>query len=195
MEIPLLNIVKTAAELKSIQPSPDMNVLMVGSQSLGDGLGGFYRWDPTSSATEDSTYMNVVTSDMTTSGRWVRIFQKAKSVTGGGILVSNGGIKTFFVSGSTDSNGKITLNLTDDNTATGNALFKEIWSITANPNTNANGPATAVQSYRENLAANLKTATFGFYKANAVTVTLGLLLTPVASIGSGTVVQFRVEGV
>lgn len=192
-EIPLTQIVNTLADLKALQPATNQIVLMVGKTLVGDNLGGFYRWDSSASGSDD-TYVNIVVSNVASNGRWVRVFQKARSV-GGGILVNNGGIKTFYISGTTGSNGKITLNLTDDNTATGNALFSEIWSILPNPQTNAAGPADAVQSYRESMAANLKTTTYGFYKANAVTITLGLFLTPVASIGAGTVSQFRLDGI
>lgn len=196
-EVPLLQIANTIAELKLMIPSPNANVLLIGKTVIGDGKGGFYRWDSTdTTSAEDTTFMNVIPSNVQgVSGRWVRTFQKTRTTAGGGVLVSNGGVKTYFFTASTNSSGEITLNITEENTANGTALFTEIWSITPSPQTNATGPADAVQSYRKALAANLKTTTYGFYKANAVTIILGLLYNPFASIGAGTNVQFRVEGV
>ncbi len=166
---------------------------MTGNLTVSDNQGGFYRWDTTSSGSEDQ-FLNVVISNISASGRWVRVFQRARQTAGGAILSNTGGIRCMFITAVTDSTGSITLPLTEEGTAGGTALFSEIWSITPSPDTNATGPADAVQSYRKALAANMKTVTYGFYKANAVTITLGLLLTPVASIGAGTSVSFRIEG-
>lgn len=192
-EIPLQQIVNTVADLRLLNPATNQIALMVGKTLVGDGLGGFYRWDSTATGAED-TYMNFIISTVNSNGRWVRVFQKARAV-GGGILVNNGGVKSFYISATTGSTGEVTLNLTMDNTATGTAIFSEIWSIVPNPQTSAATPSDAVQSYRKSLSADLKTTTYGFYKANAVTITLGLFLTPVTSIGAGTNIQFRIDGI
>ncbi len=138
--------------------------------------------------------MNTIPSNNTTTGRWIRVFQKAKSIAGG-TMVNNGGVKSFYIQGTTNSTGNIVLTLTDDQTLTGNNLFNEIWNITVTPITEATGPATAVQNYRTTPSSNIKTPGFGFYKANAATVTVGLLFTPVASVGAGIVVQFEIKGI
>lgn len=196
-DVPLLQIANVLSDLKVMKPiTPNQQVLLIGRDSVGDGKGGFYRWDSTdTTSAQDDTYLNVVTSSVNgATGRWVRVFQRARNTTGG-VLVNIGGVKTYFTSGTTDSSGNITINLTEENTSGGTALFTNIMSIQANPQTNANGPSDAVQSYRKSLSTNLKTTTFGFYKANALTITLGLLYSPFASVGAGVPVQFRVEGV
>jgi hypothetical protein len=194
-EVPLQQIVSTLADLRALNPSSGQYALMVGAANMSDGKGGFYRWDGSSTANEDSTYYNVVQATGVTTGRWVRIFQRARTTAGGATLVNNGGVKTLFYTGTTDANGQIVVPMTEEGTQTGTAIFAEIWSVTATPNTDAAGPSDAVQSYRMSRSADLKTTKYGFYKANAVTITLGLFLTPVASIGSGTQVLFRIEGV
>ena len=110
-------------------------------------------------------------------------------------MVNNGGVKTLYASGITDSSGGIQLYLTDDGTATGNALFAEIWRNTSQCTQPATGPSTAVQSYVKALSADLKSTTHGFYKANAVTVTLGLVYAPFAAVGAGIPAQFEITGV
>ena len=194
MEVPLQQIVNVMADLKAMTPAANQNILLIGKTTVGDGLGGFYRWDASSTADEDLTYLNVIMSTVTSSGRWLRIFQKVRMTAGGAKLVMNGGVKTLFVTGTTDANGQIVVPLTEDGTAGGTALFNTIDSIVVTPQTDAVGPADAVQSYRKNLAANNKTATYGFYKANALTLTLGLVYSPFASIGAGTIVKFTVQG-
>lgn len=194
MEIPLLNIVNVLTDLKTLAINTNSTVFMVGRNTVADGLGGFYQWDSTSVVAEDTTYLNVIQSNNITTGRWLRIFQKSKSYPQG-TLVNNGGVKALYISGTTDINGEVTINLTDDNTATGNALFTEVWVTTAQSTTTASSVSNAVQSYRKSLAVNLKTVTFGFYKANALTITLGLLYNPFSSIGAGTVIQFKIEGI
>lgn len=169
-------------------------VFLVGKYYVNDGLGGLYMYDSSSNVTQDTVYINSITSNLSSTGRWLRVFQKAKAYPQG-ILVSNGGVKTLFVSGTTDSNGEITINLTGENTSGGTALFKEVWAVNVNPTTDASSVTNAIQSYRKSLPANLKTCTYGFYKANALTITLGLLYNPFTSVGAGTIVNFRVEGI
>lgn len=183
------------SDLRITPVMPNKIVMLVGRTAIGDNLGGFYRFDTAATGSDEMTYLNTINSSLTTKGRWVRVFQRARTITGGGIMVNNGGVKNFYISGTTNASGDVVLNLTDDNTATGNALFSEIWSITAISTTDANGPATAVQSYRKSLPAGLKTLTYGFYRANAITITLGGVIPPVASVGAGTIVQFRIDGI
>lgn len=186
--------VDTIADLKASPIAPDAMMFVKGNQNIGDGLGGFYMWDATSTNTEDTQYLNYIKATDHTTGRWVRLFQRAR-VQNTGVMVNTGGVKAYYISGTTDANGNVTLNLTEDGTANGVALFSDIWAITTYPQVNANGPADAVQSYRKSLSANKKNVTYGFYKANALTVTLGLLFVPVTSIGAGTVISFKVEGI
>lgn len=181
-------------DLKSTAISEGAVVFMKGKSSIGDGQGGFYMWQPAATNTEDTVYLNYIKSNLSTTGRWVRLFQRSRPYNTG-VLVSNGNVKTHFIDGITDANGNIALNLTSDATTGGDPIFSEIWSIGVSPQTNAAGPGDAVQSYRKSLTTDNKTLVYGFYKANAVTITLGLLLVPVASIGPGTKVSFRIEGI
>lgn len=196
LTMPFADITRTVDLLSDLRQLPitSGNIFLTGKTTLTDGLGGFYRWDSSSSASEDTTFMNVIISNVTSSGRWVRTFQKAKSYPQG-VLVINGGVKTFYVSGTTDSNGEVTINLTDDNTSTGNALFTEIWFTDSRSTTSASSLANSIQSYTKSIAVNLKTASFGFFKANALTITLGLVYSPLTSAGSGITTQFKVEGI
>lgn len=181
------------ADLKACPVYPGARVFIAGKSSLGDNLGGFYRWDETATGSDDA-YMNLVSSNLTGTGRWRRLFVKS-IVYPQGIMVMNGAVKTFYATGATNANGDITLNLTDDNTATGNALFAEIWSNVSRSIATATGPSSAVQSYTKSLSPDLRQTVHGYYKANPVTVTLGLLYTPFASVGAGVTAQFEITGV
>lgn len=188
--------VETVAELKAIPVSADAGAiyLLVGRAAVSDGLGGFYRWNPAASDTEDATFMRTFPSDNSAMGRWERVFQRVQ-VLPHGILVNNGGVKTFYAPGTTNASGEITLNLTLDNTANGTPIFTEIWFNDSKAAVTATTPANAVSSYVKNLSANLKQTTHGYFRANAVTITLGLLYAPFAAAPAGVGVQFKIEGV
>ena len=181
------------ADLKQQPVAIGARALLVGRTSLDDGLGGFYRWDENATGADDLSFMNKLSSDVSPTGRWVRIFQKATSYPQG-VLVKNGGVKTFYAGGVTNSNGDCTLNLTDDGTLSGNALFAEVWFNDSKSTVTATGPANAVTSYVKSLSSDLKTTTHGFFRANAVTVTLGLLYSPFAAVPAGIPVQFQING-
>lgn len=186
--------VGTLTELKATPVVQNKIVFMVGKDTLTDNQGGFFRWESTSTATEDNTFLNVVTSSISgvTTGRWLKIFTRARQFPGGTLVYLGGGMKQYFGSATTDSNGEVILPITEENTVGGTAIFNQVFASFADPVTVATGPATAVQSYKK--AVTAKTITWGFYRANALTVTLGLLFTPVASIGAGTVVNFVIFG-
>ncbi len=192
METNLLNIVPTSADLKNLAPNAGITVLLLGKDAIYDNLGGFYRWDAASTSDED-TYLRAIPSSRSETGRWVRIFQKAQ-VLPHGILVNNGGVKTFYASGTTDANGKITLNLTMDNTLSGPAIFKAIWFNDSKCTSPAGSPQAAVTSYVESLSADLKKTIHGYFKANAVTILLSMVYNPFANVGANVPVQFRIEG-
>lgn len=190
-----LMFVNTLPDLRTLLPTQDRVYFLLGRDSIYDGKGGFYRYDSTSTDTVENYYMNVLGSNLSTVGKFKRIFAKTFALPGG-ILSINAGIKTYYCTGTTNSSGEITINRTVDNTSNGASIFTEIWGTTIMPVAIATGPAEAVQSYpRTAPAVSNKTVTYGFYKANAVTVTVGLLLTPVASIGAGTSVNFIIVGI
>ena len=187
-----ISMVRTLTDLKAVAVGSISTVFMLGRVTSGDGLGGFYDWNETSTDAEDTQFLNTVVSNNSATGRWIRVYQKAKTVPQG-ILVSNGGVKTLYVSTVTDSNGKAKINLTTDNTPTGPSIFTEIWENRSYSKLTATGPGDAVQSYL--VAADLKTTTHGYYKANAITITLGLVVPPLASTGAGIAVGFKIEGI
>ena len=184
----------TLADLKALPVASGTKVFIAGKATVGDGLGGFYYWDANSNAAEDTTYLNVVASLKSATGRWVRMFQRARNYPQG-VMVTNANVKTFYASAVTDANGDCTITLTDDNTPSGNPLFTDIWFNDSKATITATGPANSVTSYVKTLAANLKSTTHGYFRANAVTVTLGLLYNPFSTVGAGVPVQFRIDGI
>ncbi len=189
-----LGILNNITALKNHPVDTDTMIFVVGKETIGDNLGGFYRWDSASTSPEEMGYANIIVSNKIATGRWLRVFQKVKNYSHG-ILLNNGGIKTFYATGTTNANGEVTLNLTEENTAGGTPLFKEVWFNDSKSTMTATGPGDAVTSYVKSLSSNLKVTTHGYFKANALTITLGLLLAPLASVGAGINVQFRIEGI
>ena len=187
-------IVNTLAELQSYDGATDVVLIMVGATSRDDGRGGIYRFDMSSTESEDLVYLRVVKPANMTTGRWKRINSKVE-VYPHGTLVINQNVKTFYAQATTDASGEITLNLTKENTAGGTAIFSEVWFNDSRANVTATTISNAIQSYVKNTSANLKTTTHGYYKANALTITLGLVYSPFTSVGAGVQVQFRVEGI
>lgn len=183
-----------------VPSSPDVKVVfLIGKASLGDNRGGFYRWDPAATGSDDAQFMNVIGSNMTGTGRWVRIFQRAIAYTQG-YLVNAGGIKTFWAPGTTDSTGKVTIYITDDNTATGNALFTEVWQI--NPQRNPASTSTSAPIIGDAvLSSDLKTLTVTFSKSASTTLAgtllgiAGSVIPGLTAAPSGLAVQIKVEGV
>lgn len=180
------------ADLKASAVAANAQAFVSGKTAPSDGLGGLYRWDPVSIATEDMTFLNTVKSDQTDVGRWVRVFQRAQQLPHG-VLVNTGGVKAFFANGVTAADGTASLALTMDGTADGVPIFQAIWNNTANARTTSQIAGNAVQSFL--MAETLKTTKHGFSKANAVTMVLGSILSPVAMVGAGINVAFKLEGI
>ena len=190
-----LDRVDMMTDLKNNPITSGAQVLMVGKTSITDGLGGFYRWDETSTATEDMTNLNVIASNLSSTGRWVRTFQRVQ-VLPHGILVLNGGFKTFYAASSTASTGKATINLTMDNTTTGTAFCTSIKYNDSVSLLDAANPQDAIQQYIVSTTSDLKQTTHGYYKVNAVTLALASLvggIIPVANVGAGIPVNFKIE--
>ena len=180
------------ADLKAMPVSPSTKVFVFGKDTIGDNLGGFYYWDNASTLPEDSVYLNVITSDNTPTGRWRRVFAKSVQYPQG-VLVNTGGVKKFYAAGVINASGECALNLTADNTPNGAPLFAEIWKNDSRAKTTATTPSQAVSSYTK--SETLKTTTHGYFRANPVTITLGLAYAPFASAPPGTPVQFEITGV
>lgn len=180
------------ADLKASPVAAGAQAFVSGKTAPSDGLGGLYRWDPTSTAAEDMTFLNAVVSDQSATGRWVRVFQRVQQLPHG-ILVNTGGMKAFYAKGVTAADGTASIRLTLDNNDSGAPIFQEILSNVATARTTAQSAGDAVQAFR--MAEDLKSTKHGFSKANAVTMTLGLLLMPVAMVGAGVNVNFKIEGI
>lgn len=199
MAVSTINVM-TIADLKTQPVSEDTIVLLVSNSTLGDGLGGFYRWDSTSSADEDTTFYNVVKSSTTSSGRWVRIFQRVRQFPHG-VLVSVGGVKTFYALGkTTDVNGLVTAYLTDDGTATGNSLFTTVWTAQGQAIAQAATANDLVIGGQKSLSSDMKTLIFQFARGGSVTLgssltaILGLLIPGLRPPAIGTPVTLVVTG-
>lgn len=185
--------VPTTADLKLQPVDSDVLVLTVCDSVVGDDRGGLYRWDPTSTAAEDLTFLNVVASSVSATGRWLRFAQRVRQLPHG-VLTNLWGVKTFIGSGVISASSECVFNLTMDNTAGGEAIFSEIWENRAYSKTTASAPAGAIMWYPKAVAANLKSATHGFYKANVVTMALGLLYSPFMAADAGSAVGITVTG-
>jgi len=180
--------------LKAQPGSVDNCILTRGQSAVGDGKGGFYYYDPADSVTaEDAKYYNVVVPSKG-GGRWKKVFVRTMVLTHG-TLVINGGKREFFCEATTNATGECTVNLTMDNTATGTALFSEIWYDSSKGKENSGTANDAVQGYRKNIGAGLKTITHGFFRGNSLAITIGLTLLGYRAAVSNTPVIFKIEGI
>ncbi|UHG93236.1 hypothetical protein [Spirosoma oryzicola] len=172
-----LPVVQTVADLKLKAVSPYTPVFVLARNDLSDGLGlgAIYYWKPDATDAEDMTFLNVIGSSVSATGRWMRLIVRTQQLPGG-ILVSNSGKKEYFTSIVTSAQGKATINLTADGTATGTALFSTIYSnrceMVGPMPTSINN---AILEYTESVSSDKKQTTHQFYKGNSTAVgALGL---------------------
>lgn len=187
-----LIVVNSLAELQAQTGAADTVALITGKVTRGDGQGGFYWWDPVSVEAESLSYMLVIAVTGVATGRWKRINAKVQ-VLPHGILVLNGGVKTFYASGVTDANGQFALNLTMDNMPGGPQIFSEIWFNSAQSAANNETPNSATKSYVK--TQTLSQTVYAFFRSNVVTMVVALLYSPVLAAPAGVVVFAKVEGV
>lgn len=181
------------ADLQTVTPTDGDLLFLLGKNNVGDGLGGFYRYDANSTATVDNVFLNSVASTTTTAGRWVRVFQRAAQLPQG-ILVTNGGVKTLYVQATTDSTGSATIYMTVDGTPTGTPIFGSIMANISRVTTPAANPSQAVQTYIVSTSSDLRTTTHGCFRPNALTVAVGAVYNPYTTVGAGISVAFEIEG-
>lgn len=186
--------VMTLADLRNLPIHDGRVVLLLGKASILDNQGGFYRFDGNSTAPEDTTFMNIIISNLSERGRWIRVFQWAQELPHGK-LVTNGGMKTFFVIGTSTAAGDVTVSLTRENNATGTPIFTDIWSILTHPMVEAASISGAVMTFRKSLSSDLKTLTYGLFRPNVNAVGQGVINNPFVALGAGIKVQFRIEGI
>lgn len=94
---------KTVNDLKAAPVSADTVVFLISAVTVGDNKGGFYMWDASSTETPETTYYNAVQSNSTATGRWIRVFQRARNLPHG-VLVNNGGVMHFYCPTTINSN-------------------------------------------------------------------------------------------
>lgn len=187
---------ETISDLRSALVSDGQLVLLVGINSVGDGRGGFYRWTANATDAEDTTFWNVVASNATSVGRWYRVFQRARSLPGGMVLVMNGGVKTLYCPGTVDGNGTVTVYPTMTGTAGGTAIFTEIWQTAGEAQVNMTNANDLIFGGRQNLAANLTSLTYRFARgATTVVSILGAAIPGLRDAPAGTPVIIRIDGV
>jgi len=191
----------TLAELR-LMPVRDGRVVVVADKATAfDNTGGFYRWNPNATGAEDAKYLNTIISSLSSTGRWIRMFQRAVDIspTNGTMLTLAGNYKEYTVSGTTNSSGQIVWNLTDDGTATGNALFASTKIILVEVDQDQPLPEDAVTPRRISLSSNLKVLTYGFSKPkiNPVTTALALIgvsIVPTQSVAAGVPATLTIKG-
>jgi hypothetical protein len=154
-----LQVVDTIADLRLKAVAANAVVLVVGKLTVGDGMGAFYLFDADSTEAEDMTFLNVLTSSVSTTGRWKRLNVKTQTLPHG-ILTMNGGVKTFYASGVTNSSSEFTVNLTMDGTATGMAIFSQILDNSAKAYPTIASTNDAVNSVVKSEAAKITTYLF-----------------------------------
>lgn len=194
-------VLDTVTALRAARTSAGQIVLVVGATTLADGLGGFYRFDPASTAVDDTTTWNVVRPTAIASnapGRWVRVFQKRRQLASGAHLLTHAGAKTLYVSGTTDSNGEVVVSLTDDD---GTALFAEVWMTVAEARPSSLPDASeVVTGTRKALSVDRKQLTYRFARGNATTLgnglgqLLGAIVRGQRDAPAGVPVTIRVDG-
>jgi hypothetical protein len=186
----------TLTALRAAPVAEGQLVLVLGVSSYGDGLGGFYRWVSTASAPEDTIYNNIVISSISPdSGRWMRVFQRVRTV-GPNTLISNGSFKTLFCPASTDLNGRVTIYLTDDGTATGNALFSTVMQTSGEGTAPVTDPNNMLIGSRYSMSADLKTLVYQFARGNSATLSaLGANILGMRAAAISSSVSVRVDGV
>ena len=189
--------------IADLQTAPVMHnqvVLVTGKLTMTDGLGGFYRWDAASTLDAELVFMNVVPSTVSPTGRWLRIFQRARNLQQG-VLVNNGGVRTLYALGVTDGNGRFTINMTEDNTPGGVAIFTEVWQTDGEATANAPTANDVVIGSRFSLSTDKKVLVYQFSRGNMTTLgttllnIVGTIIPGLRSVPAGTAVAVKVDGV
>lgn len=185
----------TIAQLRAAPVNEGQLVLVLGAATYGDGLGGFYRWVASNTATEEATpYFNVIKSNLVTTGRWVRTFQRVR-ILGPNVLITNGGFKTLICPSTTDANGRVTVYLTDDGTATGNALFSTIMMTSGEGTAPQTDPNNLLSGGRYSMSADMRTLVYQFARGNSSTISLlGVNILGMRAAAAGTAVAVRIDG-
>lgn len=184
----------TLADLKLTPGTTENVIITLGQNTKGDGLGALYYWDSTSTDAEESVYWSTVIATGVTTGRWKKVFNRIINLPHG-LLLINSGVKEFFCSSTTGSDGTCSINLTFDNTTNGTAIFNRILFDDSKANVDTTTVNDMVNSCRKSLSANLKQLVHIFGRGNNTAVTLlGVNVLGIRAAVSGTPVIFSVKG-
>lgn len=190
------------SELRAQKVAPGTVVLLAGKSSPGDGYAALYRWDESSTRSDDSsTLMNSIASTRPglTTGRWLRLVQRIGTYPHGS-MEFRGPIKTFYAAGVLDANGEVTINLTENDTSTGVAFFTAIWSDIGSARVNAATANDIIVGSCKAVAPDLKTMTYRFARGGSTTLggtllsILGLVIPGLRAAPAGTPVTITVTG-
>lgn len=102
--------------------------------------------------------------------------------------------RRYTSSGTTDSNGRITFNMTADGTASGAALFTAIFHVSGFPRINAANAQNVPTFYIESISANLKQVTLRSISNGSVISILGINILQVTFGASGVTCYINVSG-
>lgn len=204
MEIKGIIIKSLLEDIKTTPIDSNATYFLIGRDTLGDGKGGFYYWDASSTEAEEMAYMSVIKSNLVEIGRFKRVFSRAIPLPHG-VLTISGGVRTFYttIPHMTNTSGECTFNLTLDNTTTGPAIFTEIWwnqSRAIPPATSSLSVNDIIKGDCKSQSANLKTTTHIFsrgaeYSGITLTSILSLVIKGLRIAPQNTQVQVRIEGI
>lgn len=182
----------TIVDLKAAPIADGAIFWVTGAVSAGDGRGGCYKWSPGSTAQVDNRFYRVVKSNLSETGRWMRTYSFSRELPQG-IFGSSANGRILNAATTLDINGECVINLTEDNTPTGTALFSEVWTVTYDPRpANLTDPNNIVVGNVKSLTAKVLTCKFS--RGNSLVGALGLTLLGMRAAAQGTPVNIRVEG-
>lgn len=183
------------AELKTAPIADSTVVFVSGIGSAMDNNGALYRYNMANTATTDDTkYFNVIKSTQNTTGAWERLNVRMRDYPQG-TLETNGARKTFWVRGTTNANGEVTVYATTDNTATGPAIFNQIIFHAVNSQTPAATPNDVVTGCVKTESADRKIIVYRFAKGGSTTVSLlGAIVAGLSTPATGTPVMIKIDG-
>lgn len=193
--------VDTLEDLRDAPVEDASMVIVIGRMNRNDGMGAFYQWSAAATDPEDTAFFNVIPSRVSSTGRWLRVAQRARARGATDYLILSGGVRTLFAYGATDANGEVTVYLTEDGSATGSPIFGNVWMTVGQATTNAATPNDIVTGARKSLAADLKSVTYRFARGNSQTLgntlaaLLGTVITGFRVPPTGTPVIIRIDGV
>lgn len=98
---------------------------------------------------------------------------------------SNSEIDNYFGTGVTDSNGRITFNLTVDGTPTGTAIFSSILNVSAITKSNSTVISNLPNFFLESISSDMKQIVLRGTASQSGLVLLGVGVSQVAFVGAG----------